>query len=87
MSGQLCMGTTYKNAHPGYSRAFCEGMAHRASDTALNAPKTDNPYSDPDGELEIAWDNGWDAADAEAGNDLTKATAGCCALVGTTVQV
>lgn len=72
-----------RNFNPKESEAFCEGMAHRLSDTALNAPITDNPYSDTpsgDTDLRAAWNQGWNTADAEAGGPLTPL---CCALEGT----
>ena len=85
MAGLKCNGGTIKSADSRLSKAYCEGMAYRASDTALNAPKTDNPFATTnESENSVAWDAGWDAADG-AGGTITGAIAGCCALRGATV--
>lgn len=74
--------TSIKTADRRLAQAFCEGMAHRLSGTALAKPITDNPYigSTPDAELKTAWDNGWNSAQADAGGALTPHS---CALSGT----
>lgn len=79
MAGKLCFGSDYNNAGAGHIRssvAFCEGVAYRASGTALAAPKTDNPHVSGS-EAADAWDAGWDAADADAGGAFDH-RATCC---------
>jgi len=83
MPGQLCNGGTIKSADVKLSSSYCEGMAHRASDTALNAPVTDNPHAAAS-DAGKAWIAGYNAADG-AGGTITSAISGCCALSGTTV--
>lgn len=83
MAGKLCFGSTYNNAGAARiqdSKAFCEGAAYRATDTALNAPITDNPH-ESGSEAADAWDAGWTAADGAAGGEL--GIVGCCAYIGT----
>lgn len=84
MAGQHCTGFTVKSGNVRDGKAFCEGMAYRASDVALNVPITDNPHAS--GRMKEAWDNGWGVADAAAGGTISAANAGCCALIGATVQ-
>ena len=87
MAGQLCAGSTQttKNADPVNSKAFCEGMAYRASDTALNAPVTDNPH-EANSDASVSWIDGWDVAEAAAGGNIGKAEAACCAMEGVAVS-
>lgn len=78
----MCFGQELANAGAGRlseSKAFCEGIMWRAQGTALAFPKTDNPHvvGSPDA---IAWDLGWDAAEAGAGGPLDL-TGTCCAAV------
>jgi len=72
-------GYTVTSADRRLAQAYCEGMAHRIQGTALAFPITDNPYSDPDGELETAWDAGWNSANGDAGGVLDPKN---CALSG-----
>jgi len=80
MAGEQFNGTLIRNFKPKESAAFCEGMAYRLSGTAIGAPIVDNPYSDPDGGIEAAWDAGWNSANADTGGALIPL---CCALEGT----
>lgn len=79
--GKFCYGDSNKNsgaARISQSKAFCEGMGYRASDTVLSVPKTDNPY--PDGSPDfVSWNLGWDKAETQAGGAITRALASCCA--------
>lgn len=84
MAGIKCSGHALKTANSRESKAYCEGMAYRASDTAANAPITDNPHNA--GDMKDAWDAGWDVADAAAGGAIGKVEAGCCAMRGAAVS-
>lgn len=79
MPGLLCTGATLKDANVKNSKAYCEGMAYRQSDTALNAPKEDNPHA-AGSDASDAWDTGWGVADAAAGGNMSKADLGCCSV-------
>ena len=84
---ELFNGTAIRNFKPKEAQAFCEGMAHRQSDTGANAPITDNPHSaDSQGGLKDAWDAGWTEAEALSGGNLTVVNNRCCNIVGA-VQV
>ena len=82
MPGQLCTGTTIKNGTIRDSKAFCEGMAYRTTGSAVAAPKANNPHA-AGSDAAIAWDNGWDIADAAGGSTIGDAF--CCALRGASV--
>jgi hypothetical protein len=80
MAGSLYDGrdvTRAKNGVKNNSKAYCEGITYRASDSAANAPKDDNPHQ-VGSEAAEAWDAGWDAADAAAGGQMGKGTSGPC---------
>lgn len=82
MAGKLCFGSEYNNAGAGQlkdSKAFCEGMAYRASDTAILAPKADNPHPAAS-EAALAWNLGWDFATANVGT-VPDTSGTCCAAV------
>jgi len=89
MSGSFCMGSTLKQKNQyriRESRAFCEGVAHRTSGTAIAKPVTDNPH--PAGSsASIAWIDGWDIADGKAGSAVDPIQAPCCAVPVTLVPV
>ena len=81
MPGKLCTGAPTNNVGAGrlsQSKAYCEGMAYRASGTLIAKPITDNPHASgsPDG---ISWDSGWTKADDASGGNISKADLGCCA--------
>lgn len=79
MAGKKCNGVdSYSAVKVQNSKAFCEGMAYRASDTALNAPVTDNPH-EAGSEAATCWAAGWDVAALSAGGNISKADLGCCA--------
>lgn len=87
MPGKLYDGrdvTTPKNGVPKNSQAYCDGMYYRASDSAVNVPKQNNPHQ-AGSEAAAAWDAGWDDAHAQVGGDLTQDTAGPCGLAGMSV--
>lgn len=85
MAGKLCDGvTTHVQKTIVNSRAFCEGLAHRSSDTAANAPVTDNPHAAAS-DAGVAWIAGWDLADGAAGGPVDPADAPCCAVSGADV--
>ena len=81
MPGKLCLGKPVNNigaGRLGQSKAYCEGMAYRASGPFANVPITDNPHvaGSPDA---ISWDLGWNVADDASGGFISKANLGCCA--------
>ena len=83
MAGTLCTGQPENNIGAGrlsQSKAYCEGMAYRASGTLIAKPITDNPHvvGSPDRD---AWDRGWTTADDASGGNISKADLGCCAAV------
>ena len=83
MPGKLCFGKVTNNAGAGMlreSKAYCEGMAYRASGTAVAKPITDNPHV-ADSEAGIAWDTGWSTADNNVGSTVPATSLGCCAAV------
>jgi hypothetical protein len=83
MAGKMCTGVKTNNAAlPSQSRAYCEGMAYRATGTLITAPKVTNPH--PAGsEDAVAWDLGWDYAEAGKSATVPLDTSGtCCAPVG-----
>ncbi|GAG13506.1 unnamed protein product [marine sediment metagenome] len=86
MAGEQFDGSDPRNFVPKNSQAFCDGMRHRAADTAANNPLTDNPEDGLGSDFESAWDAGWAAADDEAGGSISKDEAGCCNLAGTAVS-
>lgn len=78
--GKFCYGEPTNNAGAArlsQSNAFCEGLAYRASGTALGAPITDNPHisGSPDAD---AWDAGWNVGNDSTGT-VSREDAGCCA--------
>ena len=73
---------------PVNAQAFCEGMAHRAAGTEITNPIADNPYpADPEGELNLAWDEGWTSAEGAAGGTISSTVAQNCPLAGATVLI
>ena len=83
MAGKLCIGVPANNigaGRIGESRAFCEGLAFRMASTAILAPKTDNPHLIVDSPDHVAWDEGWDKAEAAAGGALPTDEGRCCAI-------
>lgn len=82
MAGKQHAGFAPNRFNPREQKAFCDGMAHRLADTAANNPITDNPFDNTnvEGDNEIAWDAGWNAADGDAGGALDPLN---CALEGT----
>ncbi len=87
MPGQWCNGVDTDQPYVIESRAYCEGMAYRQGGTAVQRPKTDNPFPTWDTVNRANWDRGWDVADAAAGGTISAANAGCCALRGAAVSV
>jgi len=84
MSGKLSFGSKYNNAGAGQLReckAFGEGVQYRASGTVLSVPKTDNPH-EAGSDAAIAFDLGWDLAEANAGFEISRADLGSVASVG-----
>lgn len=81
--GKLQYGFSPENA-----QAFCEGMAFRTTGTEITAPITANPFAaDPEGELELAWEEGWNSANNAAGGTIPSQVAQNCPLTGATVAV
>ena len=85
MPGKLCVGKKVNNIGAGQlvsSKAYCEGMAYRASGTFAAKPVTDNPHP-ASSEAGDAWISGWTVADNASGGNVSKANLGCCAAVPT----
>lgn len=81
MAGKMCTGAATANAAlPHQSRAFCEGLHHRAKGTAAQYPITDNPHDGDGSEAETAWDAGWTVANSAAPGAITASNAPCCAV-------
>lgn len=79
MAGRRCVGGLRGNGpEVRESKAYCEGMAYRASDTASNVPVTDNPH-EADSPAAIAWDNGWNVAQDALAGVIADEQLGCCA--------
>ena len=82
MAGKLCFGSVYNNCGPAHisdSRAYCKAIDFRVSGTALERPKANNPFIAGSSEA-IAWDHGWDKANASAGGTMDVSDAPCCAI-------
>lgn len=82
MAGKLCSGSAMNNAGAArisQSKAYCEAITYRASGTSVSKPKTGNPHADTTSPDHVAWDAGWDAAEASEGSALAS---GCCAKTG-----
>jgi len=86
MAGEQFDGNTVRNFKPNDSKAYCDGMAYRASGSALGKPITGNPEDGLGSDYEAAWDAGWAAADAQAAGTISIDEAGCCNLAGTSVS-
>jgi hypothetical protein len=81
MAGKLCTGATTNNAYnPDASKAFSEGMYHRAQGTAAAYPITDNPHDGTGSEDETAWDAGWNVANSAAPGAISQTDAPCVAI-------
>lgn len=80
MPGQLCDGHALRTAKSKDSKAYCAGMAYRASGYGDAVPVTDNPH-ESGSDAAVAWAAGWDAADAKVGGTMTQAEMGCCSVV------
>ncbi len=81
MAGKNCVGrVTNSGSTVKETKAYAEGAIYRASDTALNAPVTDNPHAAAS-DAGIAWIAGWDLA--ETLKDTTDTVPhGCLAPLG-----
>jgi len=82
MPGKLCFGGVFNNAGAGHlsaSKAFCEGLAHRAQGTASAFPVTDNPHA-AGSEDNTSWAVGWITTNGAAGGHVSKADAPCCSV-------
>lgn len=80
-AGGVGSATTPRRYQPKEAQAFCEGMAWRLSGTAAAKPKSSNPYViATQNDLKLAWDNGWDSAQANSPGALVRYN---CALSGT----
>jgi len=85
MPGKLCVGKPTNNIGAGNlreSKAYCEGMAYRASGALLTVPITDNPHFNTGSEAEDSWNLGWNIADSSAPSEVSTSDLACCATVG-----
>lgn len=81
MAGQMCNGVlTYRAAISKNSKAFSEGLLHRAGGTAAARPITDNPHDGTGSEAEACWDAGWNVANSAAPGAITRSDAPCVAV-------
>lgn len=79
MAGKICDGNNASLAEIRNSRAYCEGMAYRASGTGAGNPIINNPNVIDSEEWE-AWNRGWTAANGAAGGNLDINDMGCCSV-------
>lgn len=79
IAGQLCSGHTLKNGLVRDSKAYCEGMAYRASGIGTDVPVTDNPHQ-TGSDAWAAWLAGWNAADAYSDGVMPVNAMGCCSI-------
>ena len=80
MAGKQYTGVGSTNRYnPKFQKAFCEGMAYRASGTAAGKPKVNNPHISGS-ENYLAWNAGWDSADANKGGTLVPLNCGLGAV-------
>lgn len=85
MPGKQCTGAVTNNSyHPRASKAFCEGVDHRAKGTAAAFPVTDNPHPVAS-ESGVAWIAGWTVSDDAVGGNVSAADAGCCSVPQNTI--
>ena len=82
MAGKICTGIAANNAGAariGESKAFSEGIYHRAQGTALAFPVTDNPHlsGGPDS---LAWIRGWTVANDASPGAIAQTSAPCVAI-------
>ena len=80
----MSFGQEYANAGAGRlqdCKAFGEGVMYRAAGTAAAQPKTDNPHL-ANSATALAWNLGWDLAQANTGGIISKADLGSLAPVG-----
>lgn len=87
MAGKLCTGTARNNAlNFRESKAYAEGLEHRAKGTAAAYPITDNPYDGDGSDTETAWDEGWGVAHAAAPGAITASDAPCVAVPSSNIS-
>ena len=87
MSGKLCSGAVTNNSYlPQESKAFSEGIYHRAQGTAVAYPVTDNPHAAASS-AGVAWIAGWTVANDAAGGTITASDAPCVAVPTNTISV
>lgn len=84
MAGKFCTGAVTGNAfNPQESKAYSEGMYHRAKGSAASYPSTDNPH-ESGSSAGVAWLAGWTLANtAGAGSPpvaIADADAPCVAV-------
>jgi len=85
MPGKLCYGAAAGNAGKlRNSKAFCEGLEHRALGAGVTYPVTDNPH-ESGSEASDAWILGWTVADDAETSTIDPADAPCCAVTGATI--
>ena len=81
-----CVGKSENNSDlMRESRAFCEGISHRAQGTAVGFPITDNPHA-PLSDAGGAWSRGWTVGDDSAGGAINPKDAPCCAVPQGTIS-
>ena len=85
MPGKFCTGAaTNQSFLPEESKAFSEGIYHRAQGGAVAYPVTDNPHA-ATSSSGVAWIAGWDLAEAAATTTITASDAPCVAVPTNTI--
>ena len=85
MAGKMCTGAVTKNSYlPKESKAYSEGIYHRAQGGAVAYPVTDNPHV-ATSSAGVAWIAGWDLAEAAATTTITASDAPCVAVPTNTI--
>ena len=85
MPGKLCTGvSTQMGFLPKESKAFSEGIYHRAQGGAVAYPVIDNPHVATTS-AGVAWIAGWDLAEAAASSTIDQADCPCVAVPTNTI--
>jgi len=87
MSGKNCNGQANNQAvNSRNARSFCEGIQFRSEGNALTRPADANPH-EAGSEDNLAWDRGWDVAQAAATGSgfIDPADAPCCSVLTTVI--
>ena len=72
--------------NPRSAKAFCEGLQFRSEGNGVSRPADANPH-EVGSEDNLAWDRGWDVAQAAGTGSgfIDPADAPCCAIITTVI--